>query len=400
LIGIIDDIETFQIMSTWINISSRKFGKIICCLILTLGSLCVCFTPSVHAQNYLPDLTEMSLEELMEMSALSSNVLGTHTHLKGEWMVGYHFHYMNMGGNKEGTDDVTETEVLTDGGAVGGSDGGDFTVTPKDMYMQMHMLMLMYGLSDDVTMMLVYNHIFKQMDHIARNGREFTGTSSGPGDTKLEMIYAAFGNIERDEHSIADWKKHRVLLKAGVSLPTGSIDQKDDTPTTDQTTMPFPMQLGSGTWDFLPTVFYLGESESGNWGWTLETGSTLRFGKNSHKYRLGNLYRITASLKRKITNQISISSIIKHHIWGNITGHDKDLIPTAAPTIPTKRPDLRSGERTDLLFGINFYNPGKSGQVNAGNRLSVEFGFPIYENLKGPQLGTDWQMNFGWSWTF
>jgi len=335
------------------------------------------------------DLTELSLEELMDVELLTSDVLGTHTHLKGEWMVGYKYMHMQMGGNRSGTTDQTEDQVLD-----------DFVVAPIWMNMDMHMIMLMRGITDDITMMWMLPYVYKKMQHINRMGVKFDTTSHGPGDLKWTTTYALYGNVKRDEHSIAAWGPHRILLHGGVGFPTGSINKKDTTPAKVKGTLPFPMQLGSGTFDLLPGISYLGESKSRIWAWGLETKNTVRLGKNSHKYRLGNQYLVSARLARKVTNQSSVSMKINHNVWGNVHGHDNFVNPTSGPTVPTKRPDLRGGERTDLFIGLNYYQKAKGGNINEGNRLGLEFGFPVYQSLEGPQLEVDWQMSFAWTWTF
>ena len=51
-----------------------------------------------QTQETPEDLTDLTLEELMELDVLFVNVLGTHTHLAGEWMIGYKFKLMRMEG--------------------------------------------------------------------------------------------------------------------------------------------------------------------------------------------------------------------------------------------------------------------------------------------------------------
>ncbi len=84
---------------------------------------------SALAQETRQDLTELTLEELMELDVLFVNVLGTHTHLAGEWMIGYRFMFMRMDGNRDGTNKLDTDEVLQ-----------SFPVTPENMNMAMHML--------------------------------------------------------------------------------------------------------------------------------------------------------------------------------------------------------------------------------------------------------------------
>ena len=152
------------------------------------------------------------------------------------------------------------------------------------------------------------------------------------------------------------------------------------------------MQLGSGTVDLLPSIAYLGEE--GNWVWMAEAKGTLRLGKNSNNYRLGNRLHLTASAARKVSKVASLSAQIDGRGWGNIRGADSNLNPAM---VPTADPNRRGGERVDLIFGLNLYIPEGTYE---GNRVAFEVGFPIYQSLDVPQLETDWQLAAGWSWTF
>jgi hypothetical protein len=79
---------------------------------------------------------------------------------------------------------------------------------------------------------------------------------------------------------------HKVHLDVGVSLPTGDIDQKGDTPAGANQKLPYPMQLGSGTWDFLPDITYTGHSSG--WSWGSQELATIRLGENSNNHTLGD----------------------------------------------------------------------------------------------------------------
>ncbi len=135
--------------------------------------------------------------------------------------------------------------------------------------------------------------------------------------------------------------------------------------------LPYPMQLGSGTFDLLPGVAYLGEGE--NWAWMGEAKGTLRLGKNDNEYSLGNRLRLFAWVSRKLADQASVSAQIEGQFWGNIDGADPDLNPKM---VPTADPNLRAGKRVDLFLALNLYSP--EGRLE-GNRLAIEGGFPLYE---------------------
>src|SRR5947199_5402277 len=88
------------------------------------------------------DLTALSLETLLHEEITPINVLGSHTHPKGTFMLGYRYMYMDMNHNQNGTHDVSEAEVLS-----------QYPVVHTRMTMQMHMAELMYAPADRITVM-------------------------------------------------------------------------------------------------------------------------------------------------------------------------------------------------------------------------------------------------------
>ena len=62
------------------------------------------------------------------------------------------------------------------------------------------------------------------------------------------------------------------------------------------------------------------------------------------------------------------------------------------------RGKLLPRERIDLLLGLN-YAVGVD-EEGHGHRFSIEGGLPIYQNLRGPQLRSDWRIGGAWQWTF
>ena len=319
------------------------------------------------------DLLDLSLEELMDVNVFTVNVLATHTHLAGEWMIGYHPMVMNMTGIRAGTRGVAESEVLQ-----------NFMVTPTSMRMNMQMVHFMYAPTDDVTLMVVAQRLRLSMDHLTRMGSRFTTEASGLGDARAEVFYNAYGNVRQ--------QGHRIVLGAGLSLPTGSTEERGDTPAGRNQLLPYPMQLGSGTFDLLPSVTYLGQTN--RWAWLGQANATLRLGQNSSDYTLGDRLRLTALGGRELTKWVAINGQVEGEIWGNIDGANPGLNPAM---VPTADPNLRGGKRIDVAIGLDFYVA--RGTVN-GTRLAVELTLPVYESLEGPQLETTWHLAAGWSMTF
>lgn len=320
------------------------------------------------------DLTKLSLEELLEVDVISTNVLGTHTHLAGQWMLGYSYMLTRMDGNRKSTKRVSVGEVLR-----------DFETAPTEMTMEMHMPMVMYAPSDDLTLMAMLPIMRNSMNHITRGGVRFTERTAGIGDLYVNGLYTFYSYMKLE---------HRLVFNAGLTFPTGSINEKDFGPdrSLGKMRLEYPMQLGSGTFDLRPGVTYLGQST--NWAWKAEFIPTIRVGRNSNGYRLGNRYDLRAWASRKLTDWLSLSGRIDGQIWGNIHRADRVLDPADEPT---KHTSIQGGKRVDLLFGVNAYVPTG---IFKGNRFAIEGGVPIYQWLDGPQLKTKWKLLVGWQWVF
>jgi len=328
---------------------------------------------SRRAPQELPaDLTQLSLEELLDVEITPINVLGSHTHPRGQWMLGYRYMTMSMKDYLSGTDRVSRPQVLR-----------RYNNLHTNMHMGMHMFELMHAPTERLTLMGMLHFRQMTMDHVDRAGARFGTESSGLGDTTLMALHTFVG----DTHS-----RHRVLANAGVSFPTGSINQRDETPSNRRAKLEYPMQLGSGTFDLIPGITYLGEAAP--WAWGAQAMATVRLGRNENNYRFGNQYRLSAWGVYRVTDWFAPSLRLDGLGWGNITGRDPELNPLANPESDPRR---QGGRRLDLVVGTNFYAP--KGKFK-GHRLTLEGGVPIYQSLSGPQLETDWQVSVAWNYTF
>ncbi|MDY6780959.1 MAG: transporter [Cyanobacteriota bacterium] len=234
----------------------------------------------------------------------------------------------------------------------------------------------MYAPTDDLTLMGMTSYVFKEMDHLTRSGINFTTRTQGFGDSKLVALYRIFNQ-----------NRQRVHLNLGIGLPTGSIGERDDTPGGADSLLPYPMQIGSGTFDFMGGLTYLGQGD--RWSWGAQALATVPISENGNNYRLGNQYNATAWGAYRWTNWLSSSIRLNGKTWGDISGADSRLNPMM---IPTADPNRRGGSRVDLGLGLNLYAPEGSLQ---GARLGIEFALPVYQSLTGPQLETDWQLTVG-----
>jgi len=310
-----------------------------------------------------------------------------HEHGSGGFMFEYKFMRMNMKGLLDGTDSINSNRISAARlGSMVPAPGFDYRMSPTKMTMDMHMLMGMYGISDKTSIMGMLHYLNNEMDMVMHmqmdNGTPMGNMfgsmdTSGMGDTRFDVMYQV---------------NHQLTTSLGLSLPTGSIDEKitmimngtnfstgAPMPTVVNGPMqaPYSMQLGSGTYDLIPAITYNKNLDLWNIGG--QATYTLRTGKNDNKYTLGDQLEITAWGTYSVNPNLTLSSRINIFDWGKIDGQSPDINPALSPAAD---PDATGGTRVDLLFGL-------SGHLNKYHMLSLEIGAPIYQDLNGPQLKTD-----------
>ncbi len=301
------------------------------------------------------------------------SLMGDHLHKQGGWMLSYRYMFMDMDGNRDGTRRVSNDAVLA-----------DYPVTPRKMDMEMHMLGVMYGATDRVTVTAMMPFARLDMDHRTRMGARFKTRGTGIGDLKLGAMVNLFRRA-------SEGRSQGLHLNAGLSVPTGNFHNRDDTPA-GNVRLPYPMQIGSGTVDLLPGLTYT--AKLGEWSGGAQIRGVIRLGRNHRDYRKGHAMTIQGWGARRLTRWVSTSFRAAFVRQGNYGGSDSALNPNV---VATADPSLRWFRRVDLGLGLNFIVP--SGPL-AGHRLAVEAVRPVWQKVAGPQLETDWMITAGWQLAF
>ncbi len=323
-------------------------------------------------------------------------VMADHRHKKGEWMTSYRFMYMGMEGNRNGTNSLSNDEIAT---TIPNKFAGmpsmppTLRVLPEDMSMKMHMVGGMYGLSDRITLMAMGMYTTNDMNHTTYMGGmgtnilgEFNVETSGFGDTTIGAIIG-----------LDDGKTPHQQFNVGISLslPTGSIEESAQvlTPMNMQPTLrsPYAMQLGSGTFDLKPS--FTARTLKGQWSLGGQASAFIRLNENDENYSLGDKFEVTTWAAYEFIPSFSVSGRIRGETLGAIDGQDINIM---AP-VQTADPDNYGGEKIEALIGFHFV--GQTGILN-GQRIAFEAGLPVYQNLNGPQMETDFTLNLGWQKAF
>ena len=249
-------------------------------------------------------------------------VMADHRHKKGEWMASYRYMYMDMSGNRDGTDGISPEEIVT-------SVANPFAnppmmpptlrVVPTDMPMQMHMLGGMYGLTDRITLMAMGMYVSKEMDHITFQGP--MGTTSVLARSRPRRPGLVTQLLARlSGWMMASYEHRQINLGLAVSLPTGSIEETDQilTPmgTTPSPRLPYPMQLGSGTFDLKPSL--TARSRTGKWSYGAQASAIIRLDENDEGYTLGDVAEATGWLAYEPQPWVSVSGRLKARVcWSD-----------------------------------------------------------------------------------
>jgi len=296
-----------------------------------------------------------------------------HTHPAGMWMANYKYMHMVQNGLRNGTTDVPVENATP----VGNKPFG-FMMAPTSMTMDMHMVMVMYGLTDRLTLMAMPTYLDNRMEMVMNMGMgnkpDSPMKTSGLGDTELRGIY----------------KINEYLTGSlGLSIPTGDINQ-------DFVTMgmkfraPYDMQLGSGTVDLKPALTYSILSDDAMWNWGGQASFTYHVDHNGNGYSLGDSAKVTGWLQRAL-GPATAWLRAAYNYTGSINGRDPEidklLDPVSGAPTPDADPGNYGGHRFDGFAGVSY----AAGPFSIG----VEAGIPLYQNLNGLQLKNEWYLTAG-----
>ena len=321
---------------------------------------------------------------LMGDGVLMSNSGGSggHEHLHssghhgaGMWMFEYRYSRMNMSDMLDTTTVVTPEEVV--------ASPYNYMMSPTTMSMDMHMFMAMYGVTDNVTAMAMLHYMSNKMGMKASDGTISDMSSSGLGDTVLTLLYTT---------------PYKVTLGLGGGLPTGSINaignmMMSAAMNMTGVTLPYGMQLGSGSFEFRPSIAYSDRFSDFTVGSEFEY--IYRANDNPEGYRLGNKSELTVWGEWHAMKYFSVLARSTFSDIEKISGKHENISTTMnhggmdMPGSPAANPELYGGMRLDASLGF---------KVNTADNmwaLKTEFTMPMYQNLWGPQMRTTWIASVG-----
>lgn len=317
--------------------------------------------------QYLPGIDLNRPDGLAPIGVIADHTLPA----GGNVLVSYRYSINEFDDLRVGTSNVSTSSVLS-----------HYPIAPRHMQAQKHLLLLEYAPTDDLTLMATLPFWDVNLDHVQRDGSPINNSTTEPGDIALRGLY-----------TLKRWDQQQIHISLGVSLPLGVLSTERFPPTPASPDGSYPLRTSSGTYDFLPGLTYRGQNDWGTWG--VQGLGTVHLGLNNAGYQLGDQADLTAWFSRRLNQHVSLSTRVDANVWGNISGVDSRLNPLLVPTNVT---GAWGGQRVDLLFGTNLF--ASQNEFFASQWFSVEAGFPIYQNLAGPQLKLEWLLNAGWNLKF
>lgn len=310
-------------------------------------------------------------------------VMGDHMHEAREWMFSLRQMRMKMSGNKIGSKNTSDAEILNIPNTIAMMPP-NLRVVPQHMETDMTMLGVMYAPNTNLTIMAMAEYVQKTMRMTTYNLMgmrlgDFETKSEGLGDLTITALIRGKKTTTSQIH-----------YSLGLSLPTGDIKKKNTLLTPMNTRivarLPYSMQTGSGSYDLKPALTFNKHNENYNFGG--QVSAVIRLNDNNADYRQGNMISVQGWISKSLSPSLSTSLRLEGKNEEKIEGRDA-LINNP---VQSANPNFYGGERLFLGMGVN-HSP-QTGLL-AQKSLNLEIIGPIYENLNGPQMSGDWSLTLG-----
>jgi len=296
--------------------------------------------------------------------------------------------YMHMDGLRDGTDE----KKTSDYGPA--TTGGNFRGVPESMESHMTMFGGAYSFTDNFAAMMMSGVVSKEMYMNTTNGG-YSMHSKGLTDTKLMGKYRLYS-----DDNLAP--KYQLSTIVGVAAPTGRISMKNTRHPMGGMRgklLPFGMQNGSGTWDPILGLTYQKIADPFWYGANFMT--TQRWGTNDQDYTKGDEYDFDLYLMKQFNEKALAHVQLNGKAWGDYSNEPKQgkdsgdchamLNPANDWMTPLCDPTNYGGVNLHATIGVQFQPvPLQIAELN----LSL----PLYQNLKGPQMQSDYMLRLTYYW--
>lgn len=278
--------------------------------------------------------------------------------------VGYSFERVRYAGLRTGSDHLTPDQAR----------GFGFPETPRALDATVHTFEVAWAPHPRVTLVFAVPFVQNEYERFDLGGGRRQSQSEGVGDLGFALVVPF---IRKGFES--------SQIHIGFDVPTGSIRRSDE-----GRTLPYEVQPGNGSVDLEWGWTYKGELDRVSWGG--QVAGRHPVGRNGRDWRAGSRFTGRIWGVVRVVGGLSASLRADWEKQNEIEGFDRTFQP---PLNPAEDPELQDGVMLALAPGLSLEVPALAGQ-----RLGVEIGIPIYQDLDGPQLERDWSFRAGWQWVY
>ncbi len=279
-------------------------------------------------------------------------------------MFGYKFGAMEMKSLKNGTNSINHSSIQSLG----------YSITPLKMSADMHMFSIAYAVNEKFSVMSMLPYIEKKMEMKMLTGgmagNIHSVNSRGIGDLSIAGLFRL---------------SNKSNFKLALSIPVAEFNEKDLNMSGVLKTLPYPVQLGSGTYDI--TLGYSFQEVFEDWSYGVQANVLKRVDYNSEGWKYGDKREISTWIARPISKSFSVSLGLDVEHQENISGRSANR----NNMIPTWSEYNHSHLRVSSNIGLNYKFPKYK------SRIGIQCGTPIYRDVNGPQMEPDFKCNFGFS---
>lgn len=329
----------------------------------------------------LPVLLLVALPALAQWDATRPDALaplGVHdAHLPAPYRTTLTYRYTEatLGALFDGTDEVTPAEVFADDGSY------RFLRTPTRQAVTAHTFELTVAPLEVFAFRFRLPLLRKTTDYESRFAQRFRTSTAGMGDAAL-LVQVRLTYL---------WNQH-LTATFGVQLPAGTTRAHAVTPfDSDSLRLPYPAQLGTGSYSVLAALTYQLQTARTTWGGQVRAHAPLN--TNRDQYRHGN--RVEASLwgNRRLFSWLSLSIRAAGAAWGNLSGSDRVLAGALDFRLsPAVDPRRQGGYRVMGALGVTL--------AWKAWRLQGMAQHTFWQHLEGPQLGETGRFSIGGKYHF
>ncbi len=291
-------------------------------------------------------------------------VLNDHPQDRGRWIFSYRYLRASSDGLLDGRDPIQPDSIL----------GEPWSEVPTRQTDQAHVMSVAYAPLDRLTFELSLPYRIREQDVLTETGTR-TLEARGIGDARFVFVIPFIQNGDQSTH-----------MTAGFTFPTGSIQETDS----NGERLHYGLQLGSGTWDAVWGITYTGRHDRLGWGG--EVHGVYRIGTNSVGYTQGTLYEASGWLNAMANDWLSFSARLVWSRRTNVRGEDPEL---DLDQNPANNPYNQGWNRLDFGPGADVYLP-----LLGGQRFAIEWLFPVFQDVSGPQVERQWTLSAGFQWLY